>query len=48
LWEALAEAPAAAMLSEDVKRLAERARDQCSRLEALRRHAAREALSELA
>ena len=45
LWEALAEAPAAAMLSAEVERLAERARDQFSRLEALRRRAAREALS---
>ena len=45
LWEALAEAPAAAMLSAEVERLAERARDQFSRLEALRRRAAGEALS---
>ena len=45
LWEALAEAPAAAMLSGEVERLAERARNQFSRLEALRRRAAREALS---
>ena len=45
LWEALAEASAAAMLSGEVERLAERARNQVSRLEALRRRAAREALS---
>ena len=45
LWEALAEAPAAAMLSGEVESLAARARDQFSRLEALRRRAAREALS---
>jgi hypothetical protein len=44
LWEALAETPAAAMLAGEVERLAERARDQFSRLEALRRRAAREAL----
>jgi hypothetical protein len=44
LWEALAETPAAANLSGEVERLADRARDQFSRLEALRRRAAREAL----
>jgi hypothetical protein len=44
LWEALAETPAAAMLAGELERLAERARDQFSRLEALRRRAAREAL----
>jgi hypothetical protein len=44
LWEALAETPAAATLAGELERLAERARDQFSRLEALRRRAAREAL----
>jgi hypothetical protein len=45
LWEALADAPAAASVSAEVELLADRARDQLSRLEALRRRAAREALS---
>jgi hypothetical protein len=45
LWEALANAPAAASVAADVELLADRARDQLSRLEALRRRAAREALS---
>lgn len=45
LWDALADAPAGASVSADVEALADRARNQLSRLEALRRRAAREALS---
>ena len=45
LWEALTESPAASSRADELERLAERARDQRNRLEALRRRAAREAFS---
>jgi hypothetical protein len=45
LWEALAGTPAARAVAADVERLAERARSQRDRLEALRRRAAAEALT---
>ena len=45
LWEALADAPAADPFAEDLARLTARARDQRTRLEALRRRAARDAFT---